>query len=146
MTDISSRFENNLRKVSGVAVAAISAQLSVSGNRLNQAPEYIVGTEEYISYVLPADVIAGKFHLVCTEPFDAATTVTVTTISDVALFTDVPVNALTNVVSAEVDTYFDAVDGFKIVFNQAVTTGKLRVAADYLSLKTNEGIYIDLGA
>ncbi len=146
-TNISTLFENNLRKVSEVGVAQLHAQLSTEGDRLGQSAEYVVGGDEYIVYTIPADSIVPKFYMIVDEAFAAGTTVTVSTIVDgteiIAAATDVATVGAT--VSALVDTYFDATDGIKIVLNQASTVGTLRVVAEFISGSTNTGIYVDLG-
>ncbi len=145
--NISALFENNLRKVSEVGVGTLCAAISTSGDRLGQGIVYAKGGDEHLIYTIPKDSIAPKFYLIVDEAFDAGTTATITTIVDNdAMFTAIDVAALTHSVSPLEDTYFDAADGFKIVLNQDVTVGKLRVIAEYMSGSTNDAIYVDLGA
>ncbi len=144
--NISSLFENNLRKISEVGVAELNATINTSGDRLGQGAVYALGGDEHICYTIPADSIAPKFYIIVDEAFDAATTATITTIVDgTAIATALDVATVGPTVSALVDTYFDAVDGIKIVLNQDVTVGKLRVVAEYISASTNNGIYVDVG-
>lgn len=145
--NISSLFENNLRKISEVGVAELNAVLSVDGDRLGQGNTTAVAGDEHIIYNIPADSIAPKFYIIVDEPFDAGTTATVTTIVDglsIAAALDVATVGAT--VGLLEDTYFDAVDGIKIVLSANVTVGKMRVVAEYVSASTNNGIYVDLGA
>ncbi len=145
--NVSALFENNLRKVSEVGVGTLCAEIGTSGDRLGQGATYAKGGDEHLIYTIPKDSIAPKFYIIVDEAFDAGTTATITTIvDDDAMFTAIDIAALTHSVSPLEDTYFDAVDGFKIVLNQDVTVGKLRVIAEYISGSTNDAIYVDLGA
>ncbi len=147
IVNLSGQFENNLRKVSEVGVAELNAALNMgTADRLGQGIVYAKGADEHIIYTIPADSIAPKFYVVVDEAFDAGTTATITTIVDGdAVATALDVATVGPTVSALVDTYFDATDGIKIVLNQDVTVGKLRVIAEYISASTNNGIYVDLG-
>ncbi len=145
--NVSALFENNLRKISEVGVGTLCAEIGTSGDRLGQGATYAKGGDEHLIYTIPKDSIAPKFYVIVDEAFDAGTTATITTIVDGdVIVTDLDVATVAPTVSVLVDTYFDAVDGFKIVLNQDVTVGKLRVLAEYISGSTNDAIYVDLGA
>ncbi|RLA70181.1 MAG: hypothetical protein DRG30_09485 [Epsilonproteobacteria bacterium] len=145
--NISALFENNLRKISEVGVGTLHAALSTSGDRLGQGIVYAKGGDEHLIYTIPKDSIAPKFYVLVDEAFDAGTTATITTIVDGdAIVTSLDVATVAPTVSALVDTYFDSADGFKIVLNQDVTVGKLRVVAEYISASTNNSIFVDVGA
>lgn len=144
--NISSLFENNLRKVSEVGVAELNAALDTSGDRLGQGTVYAKGGDDHICYTIPADSIAPKFYVIVDEAFDAGTTATITTVVDgTSIAAALDVATVGPTVSALVDTYFDATDGIKIVLSADVTVGKMRVIAEYISASTNNGIYVDLG-
>jgi len=144
--NISALFENNLRKVSEVGVATLQAMIANDGDRLGQSAVYAKGGDVHLCYTIPADSVVPKFYIIVDEAFDATTTATITTIVDgTAIATALDVATEGPVVSALEDTYFDATDGISIVLNQDVTVGRLRVVAEYISLSTNNGIYVDLG-
>ncbi len=146
--NISSLFENNLRRVSEVGVGTLPAQLANDGDRLGQSAVYAKGGDLHNIYTIPADSFATKFFLIVDEAFDAGTTATVNTIAGtpvlIASALDLAVEGPT--VSSTVDQYFDVADGFSIVLNQDVTKGKMRVIAEFISGSTNNGIFVDVGA
>lgn len=145
--NLSAYHENNLRRVSEVGVATLCAEVSQSGDRLNQGAVYANATDDYIVYNIPADSIAPKFYFIVDEAFDAATTCEISTVvDDTQLVAALDLATVGASVSAVVDTYFDAVDGIKFELSQAVTQGKVRVIAEFVSASTNNGIFVDLGA
>lgn len=146
--NLSARFENNLRKTSEVGVAVVPGVLDVGSDRLSSTPEYAVAADTYTVYTIPKDSIVSKFYFIVDEAFDAATTAEITTIAGTPTELVAALDCATEgaSVSAVVDQYFDATDGFSVTFSQDVTKGKLRIAAEFISLSTNDGTYVDLGA
>ena len=147
VVNLSAQFENNLRRISGVGVAALCAEVSDSGDRLGQGIVYAAAADDYIAYCIPKDSIVTKIFFIVDEAFDAATTCEISTIvDDTQLVAALNLAVVGASVSAVVDTHFDATDGVKFELSQDVTKGKVRVAVEYISLETNNGIYTDLGA
>ena len=145
--NLSSQFENNLRRVSEVGVACLPAKISVNGDRLGQADEFAKGGDTYQVYTIPADSIAPKIYFIVDEAFDAGVTAEVKTIVDgTTLVAALDVATEGASVSAVEDTYFSATDGFAIKLSGDATKGKLRCVAEFISASTNNGIYVDLGA
>lgn len=144
--NLSAQHENNLRRVSGVGVATLCAEVSDSGDRLGQGIVYADATDDYIAYCIPKDSIATKIFFIVDEAFDAATTCEISTIvDDTQLVAALNLAVVGSSVSSVIDSYFDAADGVKFELSQAVTKGKVRVAVEYISLETNNGIYVDVG-
>jgi len=145
--NLSTQFENNLRRVSEVGVATLPAKIAVGGDRLGQADEFAKSGEDYQVYTIPADSIAPKIYFIVDEAFDAGATAQVKTIVDgTELVAALDLATVGASVSTVVDTYFSAADGFSIKLNKDVTKGKLRCVAEFISASTNNGIYVDLGA
>jgi len=145
--NISSLFDNNLRRVSEVGVGTLPAQLSNDGDRLGQAAVYAKGGDLHNIYTIPADSFATKFYFLVDEAFDAGTTAEIKTIAGtpVVLVSNLDLATEGPSVSSVVDQYFDTTDGFSIVLSQDVTQGKLRVIAEFISASTNNGIFVDVG-
>ena len=147
VVNLSAQHENNLRRISEVGVATLCAEVSQGGDRLNSGIIYANATDEYAVYTIPADSIAPKIYFIVDEAFDAATTARISTIvDDTELVLALDLATVGASVSLVVDSYFDAVDGIKFKLNQAVTQGRVRVVAEYISASTNNGIYVALGA
>ena len=145
--NLSAYWENNLRRVSQVGVAEFNAVVSTSGDRLDNGDVTAVAADDYIVYCIPTDSIVPKIYFIVDEAFGAAITGHISTIvDDTSLVAALDLNTVGASVSAVVDTYFDAVDGIKLELSGDVTVGKLRVVVEYISAKTNEGIYVDVGA
>ena len=144
--NLSSQFENNLRRVSEVGVAAFPAKISVNGDRLGQADEFAKKGDLHQVYTIPADSIATKFYLVVDEAFDTGAKVTLKTIAGTpkTIMADADIATVGAVVCTLKDAYFAGADGISAVFSVDVTKGSFRVVAEFISCSTNNGIYIDL--
>jgi len=144
--NLSSQFENNLRRVSEVGVATFPAKVSVNGDRLGQKDEFAKAGDAYQVYTIPGDSIATTFYVVVDEAFDAGAKATLKTISGTPLtiLADADLTAVGAVVGTLKDTYFGKADGISAVFSKAVTKGSFRVVAEFISCSTNNGIYVDL--
>ncbi len=144
--NLSSQFENNLRRVSEVGVATFPARISVNGDRLGQAAEFAKAGDLHQVYTIPADSIATKIYIIVDEVFDAGTTVTLKTIQGTAktIKSGAVLTTKGVTVATLVDTYFDKADGISAVFSKDVTKGSFRVVAEFISGSTNNGIYVDL--
>ena len=143
--NISALFENNLRRVSEVGVTTLHAVLANDGARLGTAPVYAKGGDQHLSYSIPADSIVPKFYFIVDEAFDTGTTLTVSTISGLALVTDLDLAVEGTSVSTETDVSFPVSDGLNLVLNQDVTQGKIRVLFEYISGSTNTGVFAGTG-
>jgi len=145
--NLSSQFENNLRRVSEVGVATFPAKVSVNGDRLGQADEFVKGGDSYQVYTVPADSIATEFYIVVDEAFDTGLKATLKTIAGTPVV--IKTDALLDVVGATVATlknkHFDKADGISAVFSGDATKGSFRVVAEFISCSTNNGIYVDSG-
>lgn len=145
--NLSARFENNLRRVSGAGVATLCAEIADDGQRLNTSAVYAAAADDYQVYNIPADSLVPKIYFIVDEAFDAGTTALISTIVDsTELVAALDLATVGASVSAVVDSYFDAVDGVNFKLNQDVTQGKVRVVCEFVSGSTNNGIYIDQGA
>ncbi len=144
--NISSLFENNLRRVDEVGVGTLPAQLSTEGDRIGQTAVFAKGGDEHHIYTIPKDSIVPKIYFIVDEAFDAGTTALIKTIKDgTSLVAALDLATLGASVSTVEDSYFNSVDGFNIILSQDVTKGKVRVVADFMSCSTNNGIFVDLG-
>ena len=143
--NLSSQFENNLRRVSEVGVATFPAKVSVNGDRLGQADEFVKAGDAYQVYTIPADSIATVFYIVVDEPFDAGLKATLKTIAGTpkVIKTDAALTTKGATVATLKDAYFDKADGISAVFSGAATKGSFRVVAEFISCSTNNGIYVD---
>ena len=144
--NLSSQFENNLRRVSEVGVATYPAKVSVNGDRLGQADEFAKKGDLYQVYTIPADSIATVFYIVVDEAFDTGAKATLKTIGGTpkTILADADLTKVGAVVGTLKDTYFGKADGISAVFSADVTKGSFRVVAEFISCSTNNGIYIDL--
>jgi len=144
--NLSSQFENNLRRVSEVGVATYPAKVSVNGDRLGQADEYAKKGDAYQVYTIPADSIATVFYVVVDEAFDTGAKATLKTIGGTSktILADADLTKVGAVVGTLKDAYFGKADGISAVFSADVTKGSFRVVAEFISCSTNNGIYVDL--
>ena len=145
--NLSDKFENNLRRVSGAGVATLCAEVGDSGDRLGQGIVYADELDDFIVYCIPKDSIVPKIYFIVDEAFDAGITCHISSIvDDTSLVAALDLATEGKTVSAVVDSYFDAVDGIKFELSDAVTKGKVRVVVEYIACDTNEGIFTDVGA
>jgi len=144
--NLSSQFENNLRRVSEVGVATFPAKVSTNGDRLGQAAEFAKGGDAYQVYTIPADSIATTIYIVVDEAFDTGIKATLKTIAGTpkVIKTDADLTVVGATVATLKNAYFGKADGVSAVFSGDVTKGSFRVVAEFISCSTNNGIYVDL--
>lgn len=145
--NLSSKFENNLRRTSGVGVATLCAVVGDTGARLTSAPSYALAADDYIAYCIPADSIVTKIFFVVDEVFAAGAAHISTIVDDTALVAALDLTTLGATAGIlALDTYFDSADGFKFELSDDATAagGKVRAICEYISLDTNEGSYVEV--
>ncbi len=143
MTSITSRFQNDLSRVSEVASVVLPAKLEDGSYRLGTPDSYAKAGEDYQALVLPERAIVTKIYLVVEAPMTGTATVTLSN-DGTALFTDADITATGLQVSSVVDFYVSTQEGITIVLSDdqvAGAAGSIRVVAEYISTDTNNGIY-----
>ena len=144
--NLSSQFENNLRRVSEVGVATFPAKVSIGGDRLGQKDKLMTAGTIYTVYTIPADSVATKIYYIVDEPFDASVTAEVKTIAGTPVTLDAAIDLTKKglTISAKSDLYFSKTDGFAVKLSKAPTKGSFRIVAEFISASTNVGIYVDM--
>jgi hypothetical protein len=143
MTTITTRFKNDLRRVSEVASVVLPAKLEDGSYRLGTPDSYAVAGEPYVALVLPERAVVTRVYLVVEAPMVGTATVTLTN-DGTALFTDADITATGLQVSSVVDFYVSTQEGITITLSDdqvSATPGSIRVVAEYISTDTNNGIY-----
>ena len=141
--NITAHFENNLRRFADGSTATVPAQIKPADVRSGTPAETVISADEYRSGSIPAGVVVLKYYLIIEEAFDtgALSTVTVTDLNDVAIFTAVDVLTVGATVSANVDDYHAAANGYKVTFsgNSAAGVGRLKLVAQYVNIDATDG-------
>jgi len=144
--NLSSQFENNLRRTSEVGVATFPAKVSINGDRLGQADEFAKAGDAYQVFTIPADSIATNIYIVVDEAFDTGAKATLKTIAGTpkVIKTDADLTVVGATVATLKNAYFAKTDGISAVFSADVTKGSFRVVAEFISCSNNNGTYVDM--